>query len=73
MTQVVTNEEERFADTLDHGLKLLAEELATSRAQAARYLPGEVAFKLYDTYGFPLDLVQDALREEGLDAGYPGL
>jgi alanyl-tRNA synthetase len=66
MTQVVTNEEERFADTLDHGLKLLGEELDYLRHHSQKILPGEVAFKLYDTYGFPLDLVQDTLREEGL-------
>ncbi|MFZ5447075.1 MAG: alanine--tRNA ligase [Thermodesulfobacteriota bacterium] len=66
MTQVVTNEEERFADTLDHGLKLLGEELDYLKRHSQKILPGEVAFKLYDTYGFPLDLVQDTLREEGL-------
>ena len=38
----------------------------TSRTIACKILPGEVAFKLYDTYGFPLDLVQDTLREENL-------
>ena len=66
MTQVVTGEEERFADTLDHGLKLLGEELDYLKHHSLKILPGEVAFKLYDTYGFPLDLVQDSLREEGL-------
>ena len=66
MTQVVTGEEERFADTLDHGLKLLGDELAYLKTHSQKILPGEVAFKLYDTYGFPLDLVQDTLREEGL-------
>jgi alanyl-tRNA synthetase len=70
--QVVTNEEERFAETLDHGLKLLAEEVSTIKGQGAQVLPGAVAFRLYDTYGFPLDLVQDALREEGLDLDIPG-
>jgi alanyl-tRNA synthetase len=72
IAQVVTNEEERFADTLDHGLRLLAEELATLKARGGRVLPGTVAFRLYDTYGFPLDLVQDALREEGLELDIPG-
>ncbi len=66
LSQVVTGEEERFADTLDHGLKLLSEELDYLRTHGLKILPGEVAFKLYDTYGFPLDLVQDTLREEGL-------
>ncbi len=72
IAQVVSNEEERFADTLDHGLKLLAEELASLKAAGGQVLSGEVAFRLYDTYGFPLDLVQDALREEGLKLDIPG-
>ena len=56
-------EETRFKATLDRGLKLLDDELQSLEADAA--LPGETAFKLYDTYGFPLDLTQDALRERG--------
>ena len=56
-------EETRFKQTLDRGLKLLDDELADLPEGAA--LPGESAFKLYDTYGFPLDLTQDALREMG--------
>jgi alanyl-tRNA synthetase len=54
---------ERFKQTLDRGLRLLDEELEALPEGAA--LPGETAFKLYDTYGFPLDLTQDALREKG--------
>jgi alanyl-tRNA synthetase len=72
LEQVVSGEEERFADTLDHGLKLLAEELGTLKAKKKEVLPGEVAFKLYDTYGFPLDLVQDALKEENLGLDVEG-
>ncbi|ARE41676.1 Alanyl-tRNA synthetase [Rhodovulum sp. P5] len=56
-------EETRFKQTLERGLRLLDEELAKLPEGAA--LPGEAAFKLYDTYGFPLDLTQDALREKG--------
>ncbi|WP_136635338.1 alanine--tRNA ligase [Pseudooceanicola onchidii] len=56
-------EETRFRQTLDRGLKLLDDELSGLDDGAA--LPGEAAFKLYDTYGFPLDLTQDALREKG--------
>ncbi|TDK51181.1 alanine--tRNA ligase [Antarcticimicrobium luteum] len=56
-------EETRFKQTLDRGLKLLDEELEGLPEDAA--LPGGAAFKLYDTYGFPLDLTQDALREKG--------
>ena len=57
-------EETRFRETLDRGLRLLDDELAGLPEGAN--LPGEAAFKLYDTYGFPLDLTQDALREKGL-------
>ncbi len=56
-------EETRFKAMLERGLHLLAEE--TRRLGAGAPLPGEVAFRLYDTYGFPLDLTQDALREQG--------
>ncbi|MBY4891796.1 alanine--tRNA ligase [Rhodobacteraceae bacterium N5(2021)] len=63
ITETLKLEEERFRTTLDRGLKLLDEEVA-GLAEGAN-LPGEAAFKLYDTYGFPLDLTQDALREQG--------
>ncbi|PRD38868.1 UNVERIFIED_CONTAM: alaS [Trichonephila clavipes] len=56
-------EETRFRTTLDRGLRLLDDEL--SRLPEGGDLPGAAAFKLYDTYGFPLDLTQDALREKG--------
>jgi alanyl-tRNA synthetase len=56
-------EETRFKQTLDRGLKLLDDELSGLADDAP--LPGEAAFKLYDTFGFPLDLTQDALREKG--------
>ena len=61
--QTLLNEETRFKQTLDRGLKLLDEELEQLPDGAS--LPGAAAFKLYDTYGFPLDLTQDALREKG--------
>jgi alanyl-tRNA synthetase len=56
-------EETRFRQTLDRGLRLLDDELAKLPEGAA--LPGVAAFRLYDTFGFPLDLTQDALREQG--------
>ncbi len=61
--ETLLTEETRFKATLDRGLKLLDEELADLSDDAD--LPGATAFKLYDTYGFPLDLTQDALRERG--------
>lgn len=63
ITETLKLEEERFRATLDRGLRLLDEALDDLPEEA--HLPGETAFKLYDTYGFPLDLTQDALREKG--------
>ncbi|ASP22181.1 alanine--tRNA ligase [Antarctobacter heliothermus] len=60
--ETLRSEETRFKATLDRGLKLLDDELAGLDADAP--LPGAAAFKLYDTFGFPLDLTQDALREK---------
>ena len=63
-------EETRFKQTLDRGLKLLDDELAV--LPEGQVLPGAAAFKLYDTYGFPLDLTQDALREKGREVDTDG-
>ncbi|MEM9497752.1 MAG: alanine--tRNA ligase [Pseudomonadota bacterium] len=63
-------EETRFNRTLDRGLRLLDDELARLPDGAA--LPGAAAFRLYDTYGFPLDLTQDALRERGREVDVAG-
>ncbi len=60
--QTLKQEEERFQETLGRGLKLLTESVQSLSVSAA--LPGDVAFKLYDTYGFPLDLTQDVLRAQ---------
>jgi alanyl-tRNA synthetase len=70
--QVVNNEEERFAETLDFGLKLLTENLEKIKDQGSKILPGEVAFKLYDTYGFPIDLITDVVQEQGLEMDLAG-
>ena len=63
ITDTLRLEETRFKAMLERGLGLLAEE--TNRLGETEALPGGVAFRLYDTYGFPLDLTQDALREQG--------
>jgi len=63
-------EETRFRQTLDRGLRLLDDELDKLASDAP--LPGETAFKLYDTFGFPLDLTQDALREKGRSVDVSG-
>ena len=69
---VVTNEEKRFADTLHHGMKVLEENLEALRAKGGDTIPGDTAFKLYDTYGLSLDIVQDVAREEGLSIDLEG-
>ena len=70
---VVTSEEKRFADTLHHGMKVLRDHLDEIQEKGSTTIPGDLAFKLYDTYGLSLDIVQDVAREEGLEidmAGY---
>jgi alanyl-tRNA synthetase len=68
--ETLRTEETKFKQTLDRGLKLLDEELSGLPEGGA--LPGAAAFKLYDTYGFPLDLTQDALREKGREVDVQG-
>jgi alanyl-tRNA synthetase len=68
----VTEEEKRFADTLARGGALLEEALAELRREGRRVLPGEVAFKLYDTYGVPLDLTEDLLKADGFGVDREG-
>jgi alanyl-tRNA synthetase len=73
ITDRVKREEERFLETLGKGLSLLEGEIEALRAKGGRELPGAVLFKLYDTFGFPLDLTQDILRGHGLagdEAGF---
>jgi len=70
VTETLRLEETRFKTTLDKGLKLLEEE--TQRLGSSTELAGEVAFKLYDTYGFPLDLTQDALKAKGIGVDTDG-
>ncbi|MCY4543380.1 MAG: alanine--tRNA ligase [Rhodobacteraceae bacterium] len=65
IADTLLHEERRFQQTLDRGLHLLDSEVR--KLAADQPLPGHIAFKLYDTYGFPLDLTQDALRGEGRD------
>jgi alanyl-tRNA synthetase len=69
---MIRSEEERFGETLEKGLVLLEE--ATSKLKQAKksVLPGDVAFRLYDTYGFPLDLTEDILRSDKLSVDQVG-
>ncbi len=70
--KVILNEEENFARTIDTGLNLLGNEIEALKATGAKVLSGDNAFKLYDTYGFPLDLTRDILEEQGFDVDEEG-
>ena len=70
ISETIKIEEERFGRTLDKGLKLLDEEI--SHLGRGDKLSGETAFKLYDTYGFPLDLTQDALKNKNIEVDTDG-
>jgi len=72
ITNVIKNEEIRFSETLDYGLKILNDDLEDLRAKGQTRVPGDLIFKLYDTYGFPVDIVQDVVRDEGLDLDMDG-
>ena len=68
--KILLKEEKRFAETLDQGLKILSDAIAGLKGDT---IPGDVVFKLYDTYGFPLDLTADIAREQKLkidEVGY---
>lgn len=69
LEKTIRAEEDAFATTLDKGMKLLDDAIAGLRGQQ---IPGEVVFKLYDTYGFPLDLTADIARERGLTLDVDG-
>ncbi|MCF6096653.1 alanine--tRNA ligase [Thermovorax subterraneus] len=63
--RVINFEEERFHETLNDGLKMLYEGIAELEKKNVKTIPGEMAFTLYDTYGFPIDLTEDVAREKG--------
>jgi alanyl-tRNA synthetase len=64
--EIIRTEEERFGETLEKGLALLEEATAKLKNEKQQVLSGEVAFRLYDTFGFPLDLTEDILRGESM-------
>ncbi len=66
ITGRIEREEERFLETLSKGLALLEEEIRQRQDKRDASLPGDVAFRLYDTFGFPLDLTEDILRDRGM-------
>jgi alanyl-tRNA synthetase len=69
---VIRGEEERFGETLEKGLVLLEEATSKLKQDKKTVLPGDVAFRLYDTYGFPLDLTEDILRAEKMSVDQAG-
>ena len=72
VVEVVQREEERFIGTLEQGTPILDRLVSEAKVQGTDVLEGEAVFKLYDTYGFPLDLVEDAAREENLQIDREG-
>lgn len=71
VTDVLRQEEERFFETIEHGMSILEAALADVEAKGSKVLDGELAFKLHDTYGFPLDLTADVCRERGMTVDEP--
>jgi alanyl-tRNA synthetase len=70
--KIIFNEEERFSETLNTGLRLWGEEIKGLRKLGAAVIPGDLIFKLYDTYGFPLDLTEEIARDEGFSLDREG-
>ena len=70
--KVISKEEEQFNKTIDQGLGILSDMIGKMEAEGAKTLGGEDAFRLYDTYGFPLDLTKEILEEKGMDADEEG-
>lgn len=70
--KVISKEEEQFNKTIDQGLGILSDMIGKMEAEGAKTLGGEDAFRLYDTYGFPLDLTKEILEEKGMDVDEEG-
>jgi alanyl-tRNA synthetase len=69
---MISNEEERFSETLNTGLRLWADEIRKLKERRLKVIPGELIFRLYDTYGFPLDLTEEIARDEGFSLDKKG-
>ncbi|MBI1819016.1 MAG: alanine--tRNA ligase [Nitrospirae bacterium] len=70
--QIIQGEEERFIHTLDLGMKLIEELFLRMKEENKKEIPADALFKLYDTYGFPLDLLEDIARDEGYELDKKG-
>jgi alanyl-tRNA synthetase len=72
ITNVLGNEETRFSETLDNGLRLLNDTLAELKARGETTIPGDIIFKLYDTFGFPVDIVKDVVHDDAFTIDQEG-
>ena len=72
VAKIVEKEEERFIQTLDNGLRILNDQVDILRKKQSTVIPGEVLFKLYDTYGFPTDLTADIVEADGFSIDEAG-
>ncbi|ATO38355.1 MULTISPECIES: alanine--tRNA ligase [Geobacillus] len=72
IARVIRTEEERFHETLHEGLAILAEVMEKAKKQGSTVIPGEEAFRLYDTYGFPLELTEEYAAEAGMSVDHAG-
>jgi len=70
--KVIKNEEERFHETLNEGLAILSEVIKTQKEKGNNVIPGEDVFRLYDTYGFPVELTEEYAEEEGMKIDHEG-
>lgn len=69
---IIKGEEERFLGTLDAGLRVLEDALGELKAKGISEVPGDLIFKMYDTYGFPVDIIQDIMRDDGMTMDMAG-
>jgi len=72
ITNVIKNEEVRFSETLDNGLRLLEDTLTELKEKGKTSVPGRMIFKLYDTFGFPVDIVRDVVRDQNMSLDMDG-
>ena len=70
--RVIKNEEERFHETLHDGLEILSTVIKQAKAEGKNEIPGSEVFKLYDTYGFPVELTEEYAEDEGMKVDHPG-
>jgi len=72
IARIIKSEEAKFLETVDQGMALLEENMAHLTKEGKKIFPGDEAFKLYDTYGFPIDLTESILREKGFQLDFKG-